>query len=394
MAMRRYALPGVQDLCKEQDAVLALPREGRHLIVGGPGTGKSVLALLRARRYQRNGDPYLFLVFNHILHQASRHLYGADLDSDTWMSWFHRLFFEVTGEPVPKHAPEEAGAFEPIDWNGAEDVIDTIPPIPDFEPPFLVIDEGQDMPPQFYGCLINLGFENFFVVADQNQQITAENSSRVDIANALNVHANEVVELKTNYRNTWPVARLARAFYTGDPATPPPDLPAQPPASTAASTPKLYEYEEGNFERVARRLLLTAGQDPRQLVGILTPNNAVRHRYFDALQSVNVTLDNPHPLVQTFHGDHRPEVAFNQGGILVINAQACKGLEFDTVVVADIEEHYVRASDPDPARRLFYVMVARARKQVLMLTRRRGTHNRYLEAILPTDPAVLGREAV
>ena len=50
MARRKFELPGIQDLGKEQEAARALPREGQHLIVGGPGTGKSVLALIRARR--------------------------------------------------------------------------------------------------------------------------------------------------------------------------------------------------------------------------------------------------------------------------------------------------------------------------------------------------------
>lgn len=392
MAKRHYALPGIQDLSKEQDAVLALPTEGRHLIVGGPGTGKSVLALLRARRYQRNGDSYLFLVFNHILHQASRQLHGADLVSETWVSWFHRLFFDVTGEPV-RHAQEGADGFEPINWNGVEDVIDAMPSIPDFERPFLVIDEGQDMPPHFYGSLVNLGFENFFVVADQNQQIKEENSSRADIANALDISANQVVELTTNYRNAWPVARLARAFYTGDPATPPPDLPEQSPAGAADSTPKLYEYQD-SLERIAKGILRMADRDPRQLIGILTPSNDVRQRYFDALRSADVELDNPRPSMETFHRGHRPEISFAEGGILIINAQACKGLEFDIVVLADIEEHYVLTADPDPAKRLFYVMVARARERVFLLMKQGAARIRYVESILPTDPSVLKREEV
>ena len=394
MPTRNFSLPGIQELSKEQDAVLALPREGRHLIVGGPGTGKSVVALLRARQYHRNRVPYLFLVFNHILHQASRQLYGAELHSETWMSWFYRLFFEITGELVPNKAPEKADGFEPTDWNGVEDAIDAMRDMPDFDQPFLVIDEGQDMPPQFYGCLVNLGFENFFVVADQNQQITDENSSRADIANALDIDADNVIELTTNYRNAWPVARLARAFYTGDPATPPPDLPAQPSAGAAASTPKLYVYAEEHLERIAAGLLRMVDRDPRHLIGVLAPSNAVRRRYHDALRSVDIELDNPRPSVDTHHGGHRPDLAFDEGGILVINAQACKGLEFDTVVLADIDEHYVRASDPDPAKRLLYVMAARARERVYLLMRRGAARARYLQAILPTDPSVLARGEV
>ena len=81
---------------------------------------------------------------------------------------------------------------------------------------------------------------------------------------------------------------------------------------------------------------------------------------------------------------------FDQGGILVINAQACKGLEFDTVVLADIDEHYHRRDDPDVARRLFYVMVARARDRVFMFMKRGGRND--IESMLPTDQEVLRRK--
>ena len=38
MAKRRFQLPGIQDLSKEQERVRALPFEGQHLVIGGPGT--------------------------------------------------------------------------------------------------------------------------------------------------------------------------------------------------------------------------------------------------------------------------------------------------------------------------------------------------------------------
>ena len=81
---------------------------------------------------------------------------------------------------------------------------------------------------------------------------------------------------------------------------------------------------------------------------------------------------------------------FDEGGILVINAQACKGLEFDVAVLADIDRHHVPPTDLDAARKLFYVMVARARERVILL-RRRDAKSR-IEEILPDDPAVLERK--
>ena len=387
MAKRKFELPGIQDLSKEQEAARALPREGQHLIVGGPGTGKSVLALIRSRRHQRERDDYLFLVFNHLLDRASGQLFGDSLASRTWIGWFLEQFEEMANQPAPRLDSGE-GAFREIDWTGVDEIIQALPVTEDRQRPYLVIDEGQDMPREFYDALVDLGFDRFFVVADQNQQITEANSSRRDIEICLTIKTDDVIELRQNYRNHYRVARLAREFYTGDPASPPPELPGAAPGAV----PLLYSYEQDNLDAVARGILRLADRDPRQLIGVITPKNTVRERYLNALRSVQVSLDNPRPPVETYHGGHRAAVAFDEGGILVINAQSCKGLEFDVVVLADIDEHFVPRRNPDMAKRLFYVMVARARERVFMFMK--GGGRRDVERILPADPDVLRREAL
>ena len=387
MARRRFELPGIQDIGKEQEAALALPKEGQHLIVGGPGTGKSVLALIRARRHHRRDD-YRFLVFNHLLDRSSGQLFGGGLESRTWDGWFRGVFEELAGEPVPIREPNDGG-YRAIDWVGVDAIIQGLPDRETPPRPFLVIDEGQDMPPQFYGALADLGFDRFFVVADQNQQITEANSSRKEIEDRLAIDTDQVIELRHNYRNEYRVARLARAFHTDDPASPPPELPA--PAQGAV--PLLYYYDQDHDERkldaVAGGILRLADRDPRKLIGVIAPNNRVRERYLEKLRSIEIRLDHPPPPIRTFYKEDRGEVAFDEGGILVINAQACKGLEFDTVVLADIDEHHIRHGDPDTARRLFYVMVARAKEQVFMFMKR--GEGREIEKLLPADGDVLGR---
>ena len=386
MAKRKFELPGIQDLSKEQEAARALPKEGQHLIVGGPGTGKSVLALIRARRHQRDDDDFLFLVFNHLLNRASDQLFGTGLVSSTWDGWFRSTFRELAGA-VPVREPNHSG-YREVDWDRVDEIVHAMPDTETSRPPFLVIDEGQDMPASFYRSLVALGFDRFFVVADQNQQITDENSSRKDIADCLAIEANDVIELKQNYRNSYAVARLAREFYTGDPASPPPELPQSAPGAV----PMLYHYEDGNLDTVAQGILRLADRDPRDLIGVVAPSNRVRERWFAALRTVDMPLDNRRPTIETYHGQHRADIAFDQGGILVINAQACKGLEFDTVVLADIDEHFFRRGDPDVAKRLFYVMVARAKERVFMFMRHgRGSD---IEGILPADPNILRRKEV
>ncbi len=60
MAKRNFKLPGISDLNKDQEDARALSKDGQHLIIGGPGTGKSVLALLRCRRLHRENEDYVF----------------------------------------------------------------------------------------------------------------------------------------------------------------------------------------------------------------------------------------------------------------------------------------------------------------------------------------------
>ena len=385
---RRWELPGIDDLTKEQDAVLALPAQGRHLVIGGPGTGKTVVCLLRARRHAREGDDYMFLVWNHLLHRASASLFNGEFRARTWNSWFGTQFGELFRARLPKLPPPEGSTWEPIDWPEVERQIGSLEAGPK-RVPLLVIDEGQDMPPGFYDSLNQLGFEHIFVAADQNQQIKEdEKSSLKELRDYLCVDGDHVIELTYNHRNTYPVARLAREFYTGDPASPPPDLP--PPADTIY-TPRLYYMDEATMPRIARSILSHWDQDARRLIGVIAPNNTVRGDYFDELQSIapSMTLDNGTPGIRTFHGGHRPDVRFDQGGILVINAQACKGLEFDTVVLADIDQHLITETDLDRTRKLFYVMVSRARRRVVMFMNRSGS--RAIETILPEDQSILRR---
>lgn len=387
MPRRKFELPSIRDLTKEQERVRSLPIQGQHLVVGGPGTGKSVLALMRAKRLADEGLDYKFLVYNHLLNQANRKLFHGHLRSQTWMSWFLGRFKSITGQAAPRLPVEDPDAFAGIDWAKIETIADKPWNLNDL--PSLVIDEGQDMPPAFYMTLVEFGFDNFFVVADQNQQITDVNSSRQQIEDQLAIETNDVIELRHNFRNKYAIARLAREFYTGDLASPPPDL---PDTTTSVSVPVLYRYPSEELGDVARRILNQSIHKPDHLIGVITPNDSIRKRYWHALEQA--ASENPPQnrtlRIETFHKGYHPNVRFDDGGILVINVQACKGLEFDIVICADIDDHIVNPEDTDTVKKRFYVMVARARKKLIMLIRKDS--NSRIKTILPRDPSILRRE--
>ena len=385
---RRFSLPGIEELNKDQDEVLALPLEGQHLIVGGPGTGKSVVALLRARQLAKNGNTYRALVYNHLLDHSNRHLFGSDqgLVAKTWESWFREIYRHLF-ESVP--TLDSNGQYFPIDWNTIERQVQSSPAIKGCDDRFLVIDEGQDMPSAFYRVLIRLGFENFYVAADQNQQIHPDRcSSRQDIENAIAIEPSDTLELKTNYRNTHPVARLAEHFYPADPASPKPDLPASKPS---AATPELWTYDTAGtvtLAKIAEKILQLSDRNPRKLIGIIAPDNKVRKKFNDALNRAMPNLDHDKPPIQTWSSGQSDFPDFGQGGLITLNAQSCKGLEFDTVILADIDRHQPKNQHTLKTR--FYVMTARAREQLILL--RTDEVCPFVDALLPTDPAVLARK--
>ncbi|WP_295450329.1 AAA family ATPase [uncultured Thiodictyon sp.] len=398
MAARRFVLPNIEDLSKDQERVRLLPKEGCHLIVGGPGTGKSVIALLRARQHHRAGgtratwpQDYCFLAYNKLLIATSRELMGGALNAQTWITWFKRTFEKVLQQPCPTRN----GDAWALDWQAISQAIGSAVDLPLPASPFLIIDEGQDMPPTFYAALLNLGYEHVFVVADQNQQITDQHSTVRQIADALDIGPRERITLSYNHRNAYPIARLALSFCVGDPASPCTQL---PPERASAKTPELMDYGPGcecDFDEVVRRVLKAADGDPARLLGVITPDNETRNRWLDRLrsQSVALALDHGTPRIVTFAtGEDRGDLSFCQGGIFVINDKATKGLEFDWVILADIHRYRCnpeKEHQMDDLRRRFYVMVSRAREQVILL--RQANQSCPMEAILPQDPDILRR---
>jgi DNA helicase-2/ATP-dependent DNA helicase PcrA len=127
------------------------------------------------------------------------------------------------------------------------------------------------------------------------------------------------------------------------------------------------------------------------LIGIIVPTNQTRKKYLDALRNIansdSIDLDNGKPRIVTYASGEKSDLRFDEGGIFVINAQSCKGLEFDTVFIADIHTFHCHPAIEDEKKRLFYVMVARAIEHVFLL--KEAGNACPVDSILPKDPKIL-----
>jgi len=373
MAERRFKLPGEEELNKDQDRVLALPEDGQYLVVGGPGTGKSVVALLRALKFQDNKD-YFFLVYNHVLESATCQLVNTKLTGTTLVKLFYKLYWYLFKEFVP-----QIEAHKP----NYDLIIKKIKELDNYSErtQHLIIDEGQDMPPKYYEVLQYAGYTHFFIVADQNQQITEENSSRTELTNLLGLEVKDVIELKINYRNSNPIAIFANHFFT-DKSSPPPDLPEK----DSFDIPVLYKGRDLND--YSEMILREADKDDRNLIGVVVANNNMRKKYYGKLNALDIKLDNSRPIISSYSSSDKQKVNinFSQGGIVVLNDKSIKGLEFDIVFIV-LDEFKIFNNDITSMKKRLYVMSSRAIKKLVLLSESPDLGE--IDNLLPDDSNIL-----
>ena len=374
MAKRIFELPRQDQLTKEQRKVLRLPAEGQYLIVGAPGTGKSVVALLRLQALA-NTENVHFLTFNHVLNHANKYLvdegFGTKMDSA--MSWFYSLHWNACRQFIPEeenYQPKYDEVIKNFETHGLR-----------LDGHSLIIDEGQDLPPAWYEAVESLHIDNFFVVADQNQQITEHHSSRLELETCLALDSDDVIELKENWRNTMPIASFCSYFYT-DKASPKPAIPDRP----SVNIPILFEYDV--LDKVKEQILKEYDFDPSKLIGVFVANNLKREDWVKRLAKDDKQRNNPSPVIMTYSAYQKGDVNidFGQGGIVVLNDMSVKGIEFDTVFIQTDGFRNISGNEESLKKRL-YVMSSRAREKLYLF--KSQVQNSVLEAILPPEGEVI-----
>ena len=311
-------------------------------VVGPPGSGKTVLAIHRARLMARTGTAVMLVTYNRMLRRLSTLLGEGRVEART----MHKF--------VSGHYRERARHFAPsvyfsYDWDamfvamrsrgvgtGATHVI---------------VDEGQDLPKPFFRYVREFVATNVTVFADEDQALTDERTTLADIKEAAGL--GDPVLLSGNHRNRPEVARVAEHFHVG--GLPVPEVHRD--ASGELPSVVLYGNLEGAAERIANWHLARGGR-----VGVVVDLNATGLAIRAALQSRL-----PGRRVDLYSHKMRNEDAIKllEPGVTVLNEKSIKGQEFDTVFIMEVERFLRRVGES--SSRVMYMLCSRARDNLILM---------------------------
>jgi hypothetical protein len=200
----------IVELTDQQKRILdTVSLQSEALIVGGAGTGKSVLAVEKAARIARSGGRVLLLCFNKPLSVRLRQETAAEpgVTVETFHACCTRLAEAAGLKPERLKAKGVKQYYSTVLPGLLEQAIGTLTPL-DYDA--VIVDEGQDFRPDWLVSVRRLVKEggSFLVLADANQSIY----NRFDLAAALGVQPSLLCD---NVRNTQQIFGVMSRFYTG-----------------------------------------------------------------------------------------------------------------------------------------------------------------------------------
>ncbi len=325
-------------LTEHQFSVLdLLGRQRRVSITGAAGTGKTVLALEKAKRLAGEGFRVLLTCFNRPLADHLRRSAGH-VDGLTILT-FHQLceHFACEGQlPLPDHRDGQAPAdfFDTTMPNAMLEALKRVPQRFDA----IVVDEGQDFlegwwyPLQF--CLADPDRSVLYVFHDDNQQIyrraTSFPSGLFEIT------------LRENLRNTQRIHAVTSRFYRGEPVR------AIGPEGRSVETVVVGSQNEIEpaVSQVLDRLIKKDYAAPEDIAVLLgwAPSSPLKKN--TRIGAWPVTTD---------------QVA-EPGRVLVDSVRRFKGLERPIVVLTAIDD-----LPPAEENALLYVGLSRARIHLIVV---------------------------
>ena len=342
--MNDVRLPTYDEIARDEEqlGVYETPFDESLFVVGPPGSGKTVLAVRRAQMLASAGIPVALITYNRMLRRLIAQLTEEDVQAQTMHKFVSDCYFAQANARAP--------SLEPFIYNWS--AMFTTLKCHDVTPRSIhvIVDEGQDLPKDFFRYLRKFVATRITVFADEDQALTDKRSSLRDIKRAARL--DDPILLSSNHRNTPEIARVAEHFHTGN--APVPEVHRSP----SGELPRMLIYHKNEATKRIANWYKTRGGS----VGVAVVNNATGEILHSQLRT-QLTAERVD--IYTSGNKNEDEIDLLTPGITILNVQSIKGQEFDTVFIMEFDELLVEAIELN--KRKMYMLCARARDNLVLM---------------------------
>jgi DNA helicase IV len=347
--MSHFELPEWRKLSRdEQMEIVNLPTDRSYIVSGGPGTGKSILAIHRVAKIRATNpeSKVKLLVYNKPLQlHLSDALDAVELDN-VYASTCHKWLWKLP-------AKKSGNGLWAFDWEATWRTIEK--EWPNGQKPFdhVIIDEAQDIPKPLLEILHRLS-KTATIFIDSRQAINAEANQwgPVNTAQITSIFLPEghgTFYLTRNFRNTREILEVALVIQPlEDWETP------ERAIRSGGAKPLLENLTPA---QIVNRINVYCRNNPTQRVGVPVPDNEKRDDVFEMLKLSNV------PVQRYMRDSWGGPVDYDPcaEGVTVLSYNVVKGLEFDAVFIPYLEDEFFDFTDDELLRNTLYVAATRAK---------------------------------
>jgi len=364
--------PAIPDIIKvmdlQQEQLARNLGNGHRVIHGVAGSGKTMILGFRALQLaQVTSKPVLVLCFNvSLAARLRRYIVEKQIDQKVQVYHFHDwcgLQIKTYHCAVPDN---DAPYFERQVMAVIKGVENSH--IPRAQYSAVLIDEGHDFEPdwlQLVTQMVDPETDSLLLLYDDAQSIYKKHNALKFSLSSVGIKARgRTTILKLNYRNSREILEFAYKFAEEFISAEESDeviAPESAGGSGPAPVFRLFEQQSEEFDYVMRCVnkWMDAGHRPNE-IAILVPGNKMAENLAERLNKAGI------PNLCLVGKNNKAAYDPGQPLVTVLTIHSSKGLEFETVILAGVENIQFVAKELVDQVRLVYVGMTRAKSQLLV----------------------------
>lgn len=338
-------IPKISEMSDKQIKINDLPIKSRYLISGGPGSGKTSIALRRTE-YIKKFDPdskiQTFLFTNALTNFFSYGIKSLDLKANvtTWARW-QKKYLDYKND-------WNYADTDPVPWKYlSKKILKKHKPKKIYN--YLIIDEGQDFSRYDLKLMSKIAY-NITIFADENQRLYQRGVQDIEtIKKILNIKDENTYHLRENHRNTKKIIQAAQSLA-------PEEIDIEIDTIVReGKKPKFFITNDNKKEITMIKDIVKA--NIHKDIGIL-------HLTRDDLKNIVIDIESNSNLKCESIG--RGKFDWKKPGPKICTLNSAKGLEFDIVVMPRMNRSIYYKNYMNIKR--IYVGMTRAKEDLIMLS--------------------------